>query len=263
MNIDEQLDITIKRDYYVVKSNHLIQKSRYGLSIKEQRAIAYICSMIKPVIATPATYNAPYQLDYEFDIREYAKICGLHLDSGYLYNETKSLLRGLKQKVMWLELPDGTEVTVGWLAKAWINKRSGIVKIRLDEDLVPYLFDLQEKYTSYILLNILAMKSQYSIRIYEILRSHSYQKVTKYEIDKLKKMLMVEDVKSYNRFPDFRRKVLGPAMAEINEYTDLTVSYEPITKGRKVIKIKFHINKKATFDRFIAQTKANDEITTY
>ena len=55
------------------------------------------------------------------------------------------------------------------------------------------------------------------------------------------KMLMVEDVKSYTRFPDFRRKVLEIAEREINELTDITISYETITKGRKVVKIKFDI----------------------
>ena len=260
MDIIDQVQLTTQRSYIVSKSNRLVQKSRYDLSLQEQRAIAYICSMIKPTKPTPETYNVPYQLEYVFNIREYAKVCGLHLDSGYLYEETKSLLQGLKRKAMWLELPDETEVLVGWLAKAWTNKRSGIVKIKLDEDLVPYLFDLQKCFTKYELLNILAFSSQYSIRIYEILKSHAYEKIKTYEIEKLKKMLMVESIKSYERFPSFRQKVLKPAMTEINEYTDLKVSYEPITKGRKVIKIKFHINKKEAFDRFISQTKATEEI---
>lgn len=30
---------------------------------------------------------------------------------------------------MWLTLPDGSETTVGWLAKATTNKKSGIAHI--------------------------------------------------------------------------------------------------------------------------------------
>ncbi|WP_408609851.1 RepB family plasmid replication initiator protein [Konateibacter massiliensis] len=48
--------------------------------------------------------------------------------------------------------------------------------MRLDEGMTPYLFDLQEKFTSYGLYNILKMKSQYSIRFFEILKSYTYQK---------------------------------------------------------------------------------------
>ena len=55
---------------------------------------------------------------------------------------------------------------------------------------------------------------------------------------------MVSEIKSYERFPDFRRKVLEIALKEINELTDLWVDLVPITKGRKVIKVQFDIRKK-------------------
>ena len=260
MNIYEQEEIVKKRDYLVVKSNQLVQKSRYSLSVTEQRVVAYICSMIKPVKPSPETYNVPFQLEYEFDIWEYAKICGIHSDGGKLYDETKSILKVLKQKVMWLELPDGTEVTVAWLAKVWTNKRNGIVKIKLDEDMVPHLFDLKKKFTAYGLLNVLAMKSQYSIRIYEILQSYSYQSGVTFDYDELKKILMVDGNKAYDRSNNFKQRILDPATDEINMYTDLSVSYEMIKKGRKVVKIKFCISKKDPLDRFVSYTKANEEI---
>ncbi len=41
-----------QRYYHVVKGNELVQKSRYELSLPEQKTIAYICSMIKPVDVT-------------------------------------------------------------------------------------------------------------------------------------------------------------------------------------------------------------------
>jgi plasmid replication initiation protein len=50
---------------------------------------------------------------------------------------------------------------------------------------------------------------------------------------------MIEDIKSYNRFPSLKQKVLEPAMKEINEYTDIDVTYREILKGRKVIKLEF------------------------
>ena len=256
MKIDEKKDIAVKRDYLVVKSNQLIQNSRYNLSLAEQRAIAYICSMIKP-----STEDVPYELEYEFDIRQYAKVCGLYyLDGGKLYEETKNVLDRLMQKIIHLKLPDETEVMIAWLSTVWLNKKSGKVKIELNKYLVPYLFSLQERFTAYILLNVLAMKSQYSIRVYELLRSYAFRKEVTFELDELKKRLMVDGIKSYIRFPDFRRYVLEPAMEEINEYTDISVSYEPITKGRKVIKIKFMMSMKPPTERYISYAKADSEV---
>ena len=37
------------REYLVVKSNDLVLQTRYNYTVYEQRTLAYICSMIKPL----------------------------------------------------------------------------------------------------------------------------------------------------------------------------------------------------------------------
>ena len=37
-----------ERDYYVVKANQLITKSRYSLSLQQQKILLYFISQIKP-----------------------------------------------------------------------------------------------------------------------------------------------------------------------------------------------------------------------
>lgn len=246
MNRDEIVEIEKARDYVVSKSNILVQKNRYNLSVPEQRTIAFICSMIKPIEVMDRINNVPYQLEYEFDIRKYCQICNIDYDSGKNYADIKAILKGLSDKSMWVTFDDNPEeeVLCRWLAKVRTNKRSGIAHIKLDEDLVPYLFDLKNRFTSYGLRNILCMRSQYSIRLYELLKSYKIQKTKTFTIEEFKKMLMIEDIKSYNRFPSLKQKVLDPAMKEINEYTDIDVSYREILKGRKVIKLDFKIKDK-------------------
>lgn len=236
----DEVELVEKQNYIVSKSNQIVQKSRYELSVPEQRAIAYICSMIKPRSELDRANGVPYQLVYEFDILEYAQICEI-ANNGRLYDETKALLKGLQSKVMWLTLEDGTETTVNWVNKAWTNKKSGKARIRLDEDMTPYLFDLQEKFTSYGLYEILKMKSQYSIRLYEIFASYEWIGKKTFEVDELKRMLMVDDIKTYQNFKNFRLRVLETAIEEINTQTEMNVSMNPITKGRKVVAVEFII----------------------
>ena len=45
------------------------------------------------------------------------------------------------------------------------------------------------------------------------------------------------------------KQELEKAQEEINRLTDLTISYETITKGRKVVKIKFLIKQKGVAER--------------
>lgn len=77
------------------------------------------------------------------------------------------------------------------------------------------------------------------------MKSYEFQGTHTFELDELKRLLMVEDVKSYNRFPDFRRFVLEKAQKEINEITDINIYFDTITKGKKVVKVKFRIKKKS------------------
>ena len=44
-------------------------------------------------------------------------------------------------------------------------------------------------------------------------------------------------------------------MKEINEYTDIDVSYREILKGRKVIKLEFHIKDKEHLFAYAAYRK--------
>lgn len=247
MITDEQLKLIHSKSYTVTKSNAIIQKSRYELSLQEQRVICFICSLIKPRTTKDRANQVPFQLEYEFQLKDYAKICNIEAD-GRFYAETKELLRGLIKKVMWLTKDNGEETTVNWVSKVWMNKRSGKVRIRLDEDMTPYLFDLQEKFTAYGLYNVLRMKSQYSIRIFEILKSYAYQNSRTFEINELKKLLMVENIKSYNDYGMLRQKVLEPAIREINGLTELNVSMETQTSGRKVVKVTFYISKKSNME---------------
>ena len=60
------------------------------------------------------------------------------------------------------------------------------------------------------------------------------------------------------RYPDFRRYVLEVAQREINEYTDLNVYFEPMTKGRKVVQIRFHIAEKSDIERIANEYKVNE-----
>lgn len=255
----EKEEIEKKRCYMVVKGNDMIQKTRFELSLAEQKSIAFVCSLIKPIDVKDSVRGIPYQLEYEFQITDYCKICGIDYDQGKNYNDIKNTFKKLRDRSMWMMKEDNeTEVTVAWMDRVWTNKRSGKIKVRVDEDLVPFLFELKKQFTQYELYNILAMKSGYSVRLYELMKSYEFQKQKSFELDELKKIFMVENVKSYSDFSLFRARVLEISVNEINELTDLSISWEPIHKGRKVVKVHFSINKKEAFERYFSREKAEE-----
>lgn len=249
----EVIGILKARSNKVVKHNDLVQKSRFSLSLVEQKTVNFLVSLIKPKL----NLTDIQPLEYEFDIQAYCKICGIDYDSGKNYKMVRDTLKSLRDKSMILTLPNGTETSVSWVQKFWSNKGSGKAKVRFDEDIAPYLFEICENTTRFELLNVLPMKSKYAVRMYEICRSWARLGSHTYTLNELRKMLMIEDGELI-RYPDFRRKVLEISKKEINENTDLSIEFEPITKGRKVIQIRIHIKEKSEKEIQAREFRVND-----
>ena len=249
MEKDDRLEIVEARDYKVVKGNEIIQKARYDLGLAEIKAFSFILSKIKP---TDKAFT-----EYTFTINEYCKVLGIETNNGKNIQTVKKSLKGLVDKSFFLTLEDGTETTISWLNKIWIDKGSGKIRVRLDDDLQKYVTGLYTNYTQYELLCTLPMRSTYSIRIYELLKSYAFTKSHEFDLEQLKRSLGCEH---YTRFPDFRRKVIEIAVKEINQYTDIEVSWQPVTKGKKVIGLDFKIKQRDTWSRFIAAQRAQEQL---
>lgn len=220
----------------VVKSNDLIQKSRFSLSATQQKIILYLISKIK--------YNDEDFEEYEIHIKDFCEVCGIDYTQGSAYKDVKENIKKISDKSMWIEFDD-RETLVRWIEKPTIYKQSGIIKIKFDEDLKPYLLNLKEKYTQYELIYTLQMKSKYSIRLYEILKSKQYdtrkEYNTTFDVEKLKHLLSAE---TYTEYKEFNRTVLKKAIEEINKYSDINVFYIPVRCGRNIKKIEFNIKTK-------------------
>lgn len=236
MKKNERLEVVTKREYKVVKANEIIQKAKFDLGLLEQKTFCYAVSKIKP--------NDELGTQYVFPINEYCDACGINRNDGRTIENVKSALKKLRDKSFYLLDEKGDYVLIGWLSKVHVSPKSGKIAIKFDEDMQMYLIGLYENFTEYSLLCVLPMRSSYSIRLYELLKSFSGFSCKEFDIDDLQMKLC----SCYKRFPDFRRKVLEVSTKEINLYTDIEISWQPIKKGRKVVKVKFDIKKRAGWD---------------
>lgn len=229
------------RNSTVRKANDLIQKSRFNLTLQQQKIMLYLISQISPD-------DEEFKL-YEFSIPDFCRACGIVLDSGKNYGDLKAAMKEIRDKSAWILLPNGTEVLVAWIAKVIIDRGSGTIRVRLDDDLKPFLLQLKENYTQYELIFTLHFRSKYTIRLYELIKSLHYHElqpyVRRYPIDELRKRL---DAEIYPQYRNFKQRVLQPAVAEINQYSDKTVSTEEIRHGRKVVAVQFTICSKDSLE---------------
>lgn len=238
-----------QKGYYVVKRNELIQRASYDLTAIEQKFLCYVISKIKPT-------------DKEFErviisAIDFADITGI--DRRNVYREFQKMAESFKNKAHWIKIENEDVELFQVFLKPRYNERMGNLSVILDPDLKKYLLELSGNYTLYELWNILSLKSKYSIRLYELYKSYAYQKENTFDIDHLKGMLCCEN---YKNFADFKKRVLEPAVNEINKLTDLNVEYQTIRKGKggRISKIQFSINRKHSLDAYSAYLKTVENL---
>lgn len=241
------------RDKTVVKANDLIQKSRFDLTLQQQKMLLFLISQVDP-------YDEEFKV-YEFSIQEFCRVCGIDVASGKNYQDVKQCIKDIADKSVWITLDGDEETLLRWIEKPYINNRSGLIRIRLDEDMKPYLLQLKENFTRYELIYTLYFKSKYSIRLYELCKSIHYRELEEYRrvftVDELKKILGGE---TYEQYRDFKRRVLDVAVNEINNYSDKIISYETIKKGKAVVAIELAIQSKSVLDRLEIRAKIEKDL---
>lgn len=228
------------RELSVAKSDMMIQNSRFALSVQEQKCVLYAISRIKP--------EDEAFTEYTFDIKDFYTLCGIENDS---YTRLKQTLKSLSDKSWWWKKPDGKETLLRWFSTLEMDPGSGKVTIKFHEQMMPFLLQLVNRakedktffFTKYGLKYILPMRSQYSPRLYEILKSYQKNNPNWYfTLDEIRKILNCEN---YKRWVDLKRFALDPAVKEINEYSDLNVQIVPIKEGRKYTYVKFLMAEKS------------------
>ena len=146
------------------------------------------------------------------------------------------------------------------LEKTSWNDYEDVVSFKFTESILPYLIELKENFTQYLLSDIAQLNSKYSIILYKWLSMNFNQfeyyqhtnnrreiQLDEYQnpiitIEELRRLTNTEN--EYTHFPMFEKRILKAAEKEINQYTTLNISYEKIKVGRSINAIQFHITKK-------------------
>lgn len=249
MNMDERAEIRLRRDYKVVKANTIVQRAKYDLNLQELKILAFLFSMIKPSDAVGTSYT--------FKMTDFCRVSGISQRSGTYYTQIKKALKGLADKSFWAVDDQGREVLIRWVDDVTVDRNRSSITVMFHKTIEKYIHGLFENFTEYTLLATLPMKSAYSFRLYEIVKSYAHMKKHKIDIDLLKQQLMAQ---RYENFKDFRKKVLTPALNEINAYTDLAVNYDVEKSGNKVVGLIFFMAKRNVFDYAVARQKINNAL---
>ena len=111
-----------------------------------------------------------------------------------------------------------------------------------------YVFNIENlRYLKYRLKNVIELTSRYSYVLYLYLEKNYKRKCWDVSLDELKQILNCTS-ESYSAYKEFNDKILKKSQREINEKTNLSYTYEPIKRGRKVTSVKFTIKTQSDED---------------
>ena len=174
--------------------------------------------------------NRRLQTKYIFTVPMQFFIKGRRTD-GRFYREMEAALRALAEcRFTFIDSEDGLRHTTNTgiindpetlSPQEGADGRNTIVTFSMTQSMLGILFDASYGFHRFIEADCMALTSIYAKRIYEQLCGWDSGTVYRMEVGRFKEMFCITGL--YSQLSDLRKRVLEPAVKEINEKTDLTV----------------------------------------
>ncbi|QNE42385.1 replication initiation protein (plasmid) [Hymenobacter sp. NBH84] len=194
--------------------------SRIGRDDSEFREM---CIPLTEIVALSG--RRPSSKDYQ----QVASMCD-QLVSRILHIERPTLAQRKERR----NSPDFDKIPL--MAYAKYRGEEGALRVRFNDEVMPYLLQLHRNFTKAQVVQLLKLKSPHSYRIYWLLKEYSTFGNRVISVEELKSLLNLDG--QYKQFPLFRLRVLDKAQIELSQ-TDLPFEYELIRQGKSVFQIRF------------------------
>ena len=225
----------------IVKDNALINAS-YNLELTEQRLI-----MLAIINARESGHGITADSKLEIHASDYAKLFNVSADASY--KALREAVNNLFNRQFSYTAEYKRTGKVGIVRSRWVSRifyvdDLALLEITFAPDVVPLITRLEEHFTKYEAKQVAHLTSKYATRLYELLIAwREVGKVPQLELKEFRNRLGLVD-NEYTAMSDFKKRVLEPSIKQINEHTDITVTYEQHKKGRIISGFSFKFKQK-------------------
>ena len=237
--------ICLDKDLKLKQSNNLILAT-HRMNIQQMRLFFYACSQYQG------------DLDIEVSIDDINRI--LAYQGGNQREIIKNAIPTLMQSALvYIEDENGERWSIA-ITDSYIKNDNKTVRFTFNKTVQKELEELRG-YTWLYLSNLTGMSSTYAVRIYEFfaMRLGSQNKKDTFDFDLNKLRIYLDCTNKLEDFRNFERTVLKKAEKEINEKTNIKMSYKKIKTGRSITNIKFTFSWKNKTDVIDVKTKVQQE----
>lgn len=212
----------------VVKSNKLIEAG-FKLSLNEQRVILMAITHVRR--------DRPLSSDEVFEVKAADFMNFFGMSQKKAYEELLDASQRLFERYVTIDNPDPETPELLSTRTRWISSidyipNKGKIRLMFAQKMIPYLSVLEKEFTKYKLESVSKMTSTHAIRLYELLMQWGSVGERDVSIEWLKRQTQIEG--KYAAIKDFKKNVIDIAVSQINEHTDIEVSYDQRKSGRTV-----------------------------
>lgn len=212
-----------------IKIHNKLAKAKYAMNVSEQKLFLYAIRNIDQ-----AADGFP---ESKFSITAFSNYADLEITR--LYKDIDKMATSLMRTIIHIEDDYKKNKWIKHNLTQTCKYDGGNILFEFNEDMKPLLLGLQKHYFKQA-PEIMGFSRWYSFRIYDLIKSQIYKDTdVEVDIDRLKTMLDIED--KYASFTNLKKRVIDPAVKEINTHSDIKVSYSKKTKGNTVVSIIFEV----------------------
>lgn len=239
--LKHEIVVMPRKTEMVAKSNRLIEAS-YRLSLNEQRLILYAISRCREE-QRGFSPGEPITITVEGFAKQFPNV-----GMGTIYQKLKDALDSLFDRFVTLydTAPDTGEARITktrWISTASYLDGSGRLQFIFAPIIIQYITRLEPEFTRYRLEQVGNMTSAHAVRLYELLVQ--YRMVGKRELSLAELRMMFQLAPTeYKLTANFVNRVIAPSVEQINEHSDLTVSYKTKKTGKAISHFVFKIKSK-------------------
>jgi plasmid replication initiation protein len=238
------------KNLIVYKANQVVEAS-YRLSLNEQRVVLACIGQVQSKEELLVTDQ------FELSAKDFAHLFSVSDDRAYhaLVEVAESLFN--RYVVIDNPFPDRPKVKrlkTRWISSIYYLNEDGKITLTFAKDMLPYLSELKGSFTKYELEHVGKMTCIYAIRLYELLMQWKTTGKREIEIDWLKKQFEIED--KYAAIKDLKKRIIDPAVKDINEHSNFNVVWEQRKTGRRVTHLTFTFAEKQPLKPKKAKTTA-------
>lgn len=228
------------------KDNALITAS-YGLNVAESRLVLLAITVAKEDLKKSKLKHSLGER-IEISAQRYIDMFGVSKSSAYelLQNSCRSLF---KRQFSYTEESESAVLwhrTSHWVIDIAYMNETETVALSFSPAVIASIDELEEQLSSYDVREVENLTNAHTIRLYELLKTlyrNSETPRPRVTIEDLRDKLGILE-HEYKRMFDFKRQVLDYSIAQINENTDIKVSYEQHKKLRTISAFTFNIEMK-------------------